>query len=332
MTFSIKFISTYLAVISMLVICNGCLTENKNIETITLAASDSCIIDGEPEAIRHVDISEDKAAIYNSNDSGFVSVYSYPEFHCLYAYGVKGNSPDEWISKMYGRSDRESEMLAYDIMKGILYQLDITDSAISRKVIATLPQRDGRTIPYGRIDRIGQNLYLAKENDMDGSQLVITDFESQTPSTKYVVPVKSNGRIKGYPFDDFFFAANHERVLVAYENIDLVEILDLTDCNLSLVKRIGVLTDIDSATAGNRDRKRFAMQVTENGGKFFILVPTDGHQTGHLIRMIDTQGNETGRYMLDREVSRIAFDTHGRLIAITENEESNIVYVFTLPS
>lgn len=321
-----------LVFIALLSACSGNHSKSGDTDQIALNASDSCVIGGEPETIWQLDIHGNHAAVYNSNDSGFISVYSYPGFRHLYSYGRRGNGPDEWISKMYGRNGIGDGLIAYDIMKATLYQLEVTDSAIIRTEIASLPQRDGHTVPYGRIDRIAFDLFLAKENDMDGSHLIISDLSGDAPLAEYAAQVKSNGRIKGYPFDDFFFAASPDRVLVAYENADLVDLLDLKSDNLELVKRIGTPVEIDAAAAGKSDRKRYAMQVVENGSRFFILIPTEGTLTSHLIRVIDSNGNDACSYLLDREINRIAFDAQGRLIATAEKEEANVAYTFILPS
>ncbi len=290
----------------------------------------SWVIQSEPTNIGEMKINGNQAISYNYQQDNFIEVFSYPDFKLKYTYGTFGQGPGEWVSRMYGSSTKENEILVYDIMQSKLRVLSCNDSGISvTDSIQPLPTMDGLVMPYGKIAKIGNDLYLAKENNMDGGRLVAIDLAANKVFSEYKPELSIiNSRVQGYPIDDFHFDNNEKRALLAFENIDYIVLLSLEDGKLSILKEIGTKSTIDMATKKPEDV--FALQVAENKGNFYVLYSEGGERYGTKVRIFDDEGNEKGSVKLAYPTTLIAFDDNDALVALTEEEDHNIIYTYNL--
>lgn len=327
-----RFICAAVAWLCGLLMLCGCSGSESRVagDYIAVQLVDSLTIGESATDLQALKINGNIALAFNRADSGFVECLNYPEFSHVKSYGKKGRGPGEWVTTMCGSSDIANEMLVYDMMNMVVGSITYADSTFAA-AFDSLPHQDGMAPPYGNIAKVESYPFIAQENNRDGSRLVVVDFATGIKSGEYIcdIAVDNSNSIKGYPFDDFYFAANPESVFISYLYADKSVLLSNSEGKLTVVKTFGSQNSID-ASSGLPDRK-YAIQVAERDGVFYTLCSDDNSYIGTVIRRYDAkEKSELPPLKLSRPVKLIAFDYDGLLIGVAERENDNIAYRFKI--
>lgn len=297
---------------------------------IAVQLVDSLIIGESATDLQALKITGSIALVFNRADSGFVECINYPEFSHVESYGKKGRGPGEWVTTMCGSSDIANQMLVYDMMNMVVGSITYADSTFTA-VFDSLPHHDGMAPPYGNIAKVETYPFLAQENNRDGSRLVVVDFATGIRCGEYIcdIKVENSNSVTGYPFDDFYFAANPKNIFLSYLYADKSVLLSNSDGKLTVASTFGTQNRID-ASSGLPDRK-YAIQVAEHDGVFYTLCSDDNSYIGTIIRRYDAkEKSELPTLKLSRPVKLIAFDNDGLLIGVAERENDNISYRYRI--
>lgn len=327
-------------IISVLVSSSACMNNKKNEDNTLFAMAPETAIDSTLKAISIVSI-EDVAGVCDwglsaenlwivSDDyhGNIVNLYSRQTGKIKDCYGNFGQGPDEYITLNTGTATDKSHALTYDIMNSRVLLFAFDSGLIERKKILNLPSdTEGRTLPYTDIAQINDSLFLMKM-DSDKSEWHIYNTIDAKIMSRYTNAVR-NVRQSYTPFD-YMQVCSDSILVAAYKYMELVEFYMLSHdgFNISLIKRYGS-DKIQENLKDYNDLKSTYISAAAYDGKLFLLVSSDGQETGNVIESYDIRRQiPMERYKLDHEVNSIKFDSGGRLWGLVMAPDATMLLSF----
>lgn len=269
-------------------------------------------------------IENDIAVLRTSGNKDFIKVYSYPDFSPLYDFGETGRGSDEFITHNWCCSKLKGKISLYDIMKRSLYVFEVNRDTVTEVCSYKLEDNeDGLCRPYTKMLQLSESVFLMKE-DFSQTVLHLADLDKKKELSAYISDFrKANDRKNGgYTPFDCCFAATNDRVLLCYNYVDRMELLQITG-----ERHLTPLVFMGDGKASDIDTDKY-LTVCTNNKRFYCLKCTDGVERGNEVLCIDIDGNICEMIKLDKDVSLIQFDADGNLVAYSEKEQGGMFYIY----
>lgn len=245
---------------------------------------------------------------------------------------VMGNGPGEYITINDGEAKRPDNLLLYDIMGKTLNIVDFNlESGIN--VVDSYPlftDSEGRTYPYTYISQVSDSIFLLKSDDVDDTSWHIADIKEGKILKKERNKTRPDG--EGYPPYYFMQTIAGDNTLgVAYKYINRMEIYRIENSGLHLLQAYGSPDYIQPEDS--EDRKIHALSLTDDDTDFYLLVSDGSDIESNIVECYHAKSGEVGnRYILDRKISAIGFNSEGCLVGISMEEDCTKFYIWKLGS
>lgn len=279
-------------------------------------------------------ITNDKIVFNLNTLNDFILVYSYPEFQFLYSYGKNGQGPNEFIVSNWGNNKELNSITLYDIMKSSLYKYEINNSELTLKQQYSLPKdSDDLCKPFTKILQMNDSIFLMKE-DGKNTKLHLTNLKNQQDYDTYQCFLRDQCVLKQreqvpYTAFDYDFDVIEDHILLVYNYIDRLELLRLNKEN-KIVPLLIVGSNKDQQGSCNPNLKCYFLGIASYSNLFFCLKSNDGSEEGNVLCIFDIDGNFKYQITLDQNVSSIAIDKVGTLVAYKEKNDETMFYRYKL--
>ena len=270
------------------------------------------------------------AIIDQTKGDTLLYVYAWPDF-VRKDYSIrKGNGPGEFIVLNPGQAKDRNNMLVYDIMRrqAFLYEVEGKDNTPVAEF--GLPvDGDGLALPITSLNQVNDSVFVAKVDGYDAPEWKIVNLKNQEilHSQNPVIADEKNPDI----VFDFIQEAKNNRLMVAYEYIDRVEIYDITpDYKMELKEAYGA-DKISSGIADYQNKEGRSLSICSDDKNFYLLKSQEGEDAGNVVESYNiASGVREGLYSLDKSVESISIDPKGRLIGHMPDADQSIFYIWNL--
>lgn len=292
--------------------------------TDTLKCCDSILM-AEPLALWDWKITKQHVFVHTPLQSKFLKVYDYPSIKQKLEFGECGKQKDEFITHSWCKTS-DNTIGLYDIMKSKLYHFSYNDQGLFlSKELSFRANEDGMCPPYTKIKQVNGPLYLMKE-DGEETFLVLANLESGKVLSRYKCEIREKG--KAYTPWDFDFDICHGSVLLAYNFMSRIELLQITKDNQLVCQEVwGKDAKAFTGTDYNNIPYHF-IQVVASNSDFYCLVSSDGGESGNTIYKFSSNGKEAKKILLDQEAVSFQIDPMGNIVTYIELEEQGLFKIY----
>ena len=263
--------------------------------------------------------------IQTSGQDSIVRIFNYPDMESgQTCFGRIGHANGEFIVTNW--CETESGFGLYDMMQKKLFLYNENNGNVTEKAEYKLPTDEkGLALPFTYISQLNDSLFLMKCDGQE-TDLCLVNMKSGKEMSRYHCDIRPKNNMPYTPYS-YKFAHIGNTVCIAYEHLDRVEFVNVTDdMQLKAVCIIGEDGKKEMPTDFSNLKRCFA-SITKSGDRFFCL-HNDGQESGSTVYEFSTDGDMKRIIRLDKKVSTILAGKDGMLLGYQEKENSGNVLVY----
>lgn len=263
--------------------------------------------------------------IQTSGQDSIVRIFDYPDLESRQVcFGRIGHASGEFIVTNW--CETESGFGLYDMMQKKLFLYNVSNEKVAEKAEYRLPTDEkGLALPFTYISQFNDSLFLMKCDGQE-SDLCLINMKSGKEISRYHCDIRPKNDRPYTPYS-YKFAYIGNTVCIAYEHLDRVEFVNVTD-DMQL-KPVCIIGEDGKAEmpADFSNLKRCFSSITKSNDSFFCLRNAK-KESGSTVYEFSTAGDMKRIIKLDKKVSTILAGEGGLLLGYQEKENSGNILVY----
>lgn len=308
----------------------GYQTVAKN-EAITLKVEADSVVPDSTIALRDWQLTDEVLAIHSLNADGMVQLWKWPELQHRHSFLRIGRGPDEFLAANWCACASKDRIALYDMpsrkMRSFLLRRDSLIPGRTYELIGRNPVEKTLLKPYVAILEINDSIFVLRSSDPHEDELSVADLSNGKILSRYEDILDRDPSEDQYLAYDYSLGTNGKYVVKAYEILDRVEILELTD-DYALTPRWVI-----AGSHPSRSGRPVCYHAVRCEADWFACLFAGDSSAGSVLECYDYAGNQLDRIRLDRSLTHVVYaEKEGVFCGYDADSEGNCFYLFRYPA